>query len=181
MNKKIITQAIAVILFLFVLIMSLITLFSTVRAKNLAFMDYRFYIMESDAEPGAAKKGDLVIVKQIEKGNINGGDYVVYGSGSKNYYYCDEVIETKKQNTITKIIIAERNGIKYQFSENEISGKVTKHIYKLGKIAKFQRTPIGRTIFILFVICVFALLRILITLKKEDVIEYYESKKQEQK
>ena len=165
MNKKIITQLIAVALFLFVLIMSLITLFSTVRANNLAFLKYRFYIMESESEPEVAKEGDLVIVKQIEKGNIQPGDYVVYGG--EQYYYCDEVVEIKKQNIVTKLIIAEKNGIKYQFSEDEVSGKVVKSIYKLGRIAKFQRTPIGITIFILFVICVFALLRILITLNKD--------------
>lgn len=181
MNKKTITQIIAAILFLFVLIISLITLFSTVKEKNLAFLNYKFYIMESDSEPEAAKQGDLVIVKQIEKGNINAGDYVVYGSGSKNFYYCDEVVETKKQNTITKVIIAEKNGIKYQFSENEVSGKVVSHIYRLGRIAKFHRTPVGKIIFILFVICVFALLRMLITLKKDDMIEDKENKKQDAK
>jgi len=161
MRKKIVTQVTAVILFLFILITSLITLYSSIKASNLAFLKYRFYIMETDTQQEIANKGDLVIAKKLKNGEIQAGDYIVYGDNE--FYYCDEIVETKKINTVTKIITAERNGIKYQFSEDEVSGKIVKKINKLGEIIKFLRTPVAIVIFILFVICIFALLRISIS------------------
>lgn len=165
-NKKVITSIFAVILFVSILVISLITLASTVKASNLALGKYRFYIMKSESQPEIASKGDLVIAKKLKLGEAKPGDKIVYGDGE--FYYCDNVEQTKKINTITKMITAQRDGIKYQFSEDEIEGKVVYTIRELGDIVSFLRTPVGTVFFIIFVICIFSLLRILFVGKKNE-------------
>lgn len=164
-NKKLITQIIAIILFVVILVLSLITLSSSVKASNLAFGTYRFYIMESEAQPNIALKGDLVIAKKLKYGEVQKGDSIVYSDGK--FYYCDEVVQTKKNNTIVKMVIAENEGVRYQFAEDEVSGKVIHNIHGLGNIISFLRTPIGMVFFVIFTICVFLLLRILFIKKDE--------------
>ena len=100
-NKKVITSIFAVILFVSILVISLITLASTVKASNLAFCKYRFYIMKSESQPEIALKGDLVIAQRLKLGEAKPGDKIVYGDGE--FYYCDNIEQTKKINTITKI------------------------------------------------------------------------------
>lgn len=156
--KKIVTSVIAVILFVVILLLSLITLASSVKASNLAFLEYKFYIMESSTQPEIASKGDLVIAKKIRNGEVKAGDKIVYGDG--NFYYCDNIVETKKINTVTKLITAQRDGIKYQFSENEVEGKIICNIEELGNIISFLRTPVGMIFFIMFTVCIFIILRI---------------------
>lgn len=165
-NKKLITSFIAVILFVSILVISLITLASTVKASNLAFGTYRFYIMKSESQPEIALKGDLVIAKKLKLGEIQPGDKIVYGDGK--FYYCDNIEQTKKINTITKMITAQRDGIKYQFSEDEVEGKIICTIHELGDIISFLRTPIGMLFFIVFIICVFLLMRIIFIGKKKE-------------
>ena len=165
-NKKLITSFIAVILFVSILVISLITLASTVKASNLAFGKYRFYIMKSESQPEIALKGDLVIAKKLKLGEIQPGDKIVYGDGK--FYYCDNIEQTKKINTITKMITAQRDGIKYQFSEDEVEGKIICTIHELGDIISFLRTPIGMLFFIVFIICVFLLMRIIFIGKKKE-------------
>lgn len=165
-NKKLITSFIAVILFVSILVISLITLASTVKASNLAFGAYRFYIMKSESQPEIALKGDLVIAKKLKLGEIQPGDKIVYGDGK--FYYCDNIEQTKKINTITKMITAQRDGIKYQFSEDEVEGKIICTIHELGDIISFLRTPIGMLFFIVFIICVFLLMRIIFIGKKKE-------------
>lgn len=165
-NKKLITSFIAVILFVSILVISLITLASTVKASNLAFGKYRFYIMKSESQPEIALKGDLVIAKKLKLGEIQPGDKIVYGDGK--FYYCDNIEQTKKINTITKMITAQRDGIKYQFSEDEVEGKIICTIHELGDIISFLRTPIGMLFFIVFIICVFLLMRIIFIDKKKE-------------
>lgn len=168
-ENKIKTSArITIILTLLVLMLTimLITLFSTMFASNLAFLKYKFYIMDTDSQPDIAEKGDLVIAKRSLPGQVVKGDKVVYG-GNK-FYYCDDVVETKKVNTVYKIIIAEKEGVKYQFEESEIEGKVVKTIPNLGNIVLFLRTPLGIILYIVFTICVFILLRILLLRRKDE-------------
>ena len=168
-ENKIKTSArITIILTLLVLMLTimLITLFSTMFASNLAFLKYKFYIMDTDSQPDIAEKGDLVIAKRSLPGQVVKGDKVVYG-GNK-FYYCDDVVETKKVNTVYKIIIAEKEGVKYQFEESEIEGKVVKTIPNLGNIVLFLRTPLGIILYIVFTICVFILLRILLLSRKDE-------------
>ena len=164
--RKRFLQVFIVIFSLTILILTLITIASTVKADDLAFGRYRFYIMRTDSRPNAALKGDLVIAEKLDAGQLKVGDYIVYG-GNKTYY-CDEVAEIKKVNIVNKVITAENNGVSYQFNENEISGKVIKSFRKIGNIITFLRTPVGIVFFILFTICLFALLRILITYGKND-------------
>lgn len=159
-NKKLFSQIIIIILFTSILVISLITLYSTTRASNLAFGDYRFYVMESESQPNIALKGDLVIAKRMKLGEVKKGDKIVYGN--KTYYYCDEVVQLKRNNAIVKMVIAENNGIKYQFSEQEISGKVIKNIHKIGKIINFLKTPVGIVVFAIFQIILFILLVIIL-------------------
>lgn len=156
-NKKLVTVVIAVILFVLILVVSLITMASTVKASNLAFGKYRFYIMESKSQPEIAMQGDLVIAKKFKYGEVKPGDNIVYSGGE--FYYCDNIVQTRKINTITKMITAERDGIKYQFSEDEVEGKILYTIPKLGSIISFLRTPVGIIIFSVFTICVFLLLK----------------------
>lgn len=144
-NKKVVTQIVAVVLFVVILILSLITIASSVKAKNLAFLRYRYYIMRSKSQPEIARVGDLVIAKKLDNGHIQVGDNIVYGDGK--FYYCDEIVQSKKMNTTTKIIIAEKDGVRYQFSESEIEGKIVKTIPQLGDIIAFMRTPIRNGIF----------------------------------
>lgn len=167
-NKKVITSIFAVILFVSILVISLITLASTVKASNLAFCKYRFYIMKSESQPEIALKGDLVIAKRLKLGEAKPGDKIVYGDGE--FYYCDNIEQTKKINTITKMITAQRDGIKYQFSEDEVSGKVVYTIHELGDIISFLRTPVGTIIFVIFVVCIFFLFRIIFVGKKNNEI-----------
>ena len=165
-TKKRFLQVFIVIFSVTILILSLITLASTVKANDLAFGRYRFFIMRTESRPEAAEKGDLVIAKKLDVGELKAGDYIVYG-GNKTYY-CDKVAEIKKVNIVNKVITAESNGVSYQFNEADISGKVIKNYHKIGNIITFLRTPVGIVFFILFIICLFALLRILITYKKDS-------------
>lgn len=168
-ENKIKTSArITIILTLLVLMITimLITLFSTMFASNLAFLKYKFYVMDTDSQPYIAEKGDLVIVQRSLPGQVVKGDKVVYG-GNK-FYYCDDVVETKKVNTVYKMIIAEKEGVRYQFEESEIEGKVVKTIPNLGNIVLFLRTPLGIILYIVFTICLFILLRILLLRRKEE-------------
>jgi hypothetical protein len=164
--RKRFLQAFIVIFSLTILILSLITLASTVKAHDLAFGRYRFYIMKTESKPEAALKGDLVIAEKLDVGNLKTGDYIVYGDNKT--YYCDKVAEIKKVNIVNKVITAENNGVSYQFNEADVSGKVIKNFHKIGNIITFLRTPVGIVFFVLFTICLFALLRILITYGKED-------------
>lgn len=159
-------QVFIVIFSLTILILSLITLASTIRAKDLAFLRYRFYIMRTDSKPEVAEKGDLVIAKKLDVGELKAGDYMVYG-GNK-IYYCDKIAEVKKVNVTNKVVTAENNGVSYQFNENDISGKFIKKFSKVGNVITFLRTPLGIVFFILFIICLFALLRVLITSNKSE-------------
>lgn len=165
-NKKVVTAVIAVILFVLILVISLITMASTIKASNLAFGRYRFYIMKSESQPEIAVKGDLVIAKKLKSGEIQPGDKIVYGDGK--FYYCDNIEQTRRINTITKMITAQREGIKYQFSEDEVEGKIICTIHELGDIISFLRTPVGMVFFIIFVVCVFLLMRIIFIGKKKD-------------
>ena len=162
-TSQIILRIAIIIISVTILILSLITLASTVTASNLAFGKYRYFIMATDAQPKIAEKGDLVIAEKTNLGKIKVGDSIVYGDNE--IFYCDEVVEIKKANIVNKVIIAEKNGVSYQFDESEISGIVVKNIHKLGGIITFLRTPVGIILFTLFIICLFALLRILITYK----------------
>lgn len=166
LNKKIITAFLAVLLFLVILVVSLITLASTVRASNLSFLQYRYYIMNTDSQPNIAKRGDLVIAKKVHNEEIQVGDAIVYGDGK--FYFCDNIIETKTANGVTKVIIAEGDGIKYQFSERDVSGKVIHTIPELGNIITFLRTPLGIVFFIIFIVCLFLLLRLIFIVKSEN-------------
>ena len=168
-NKRVQKRFLQIFIVIFsmsMLIISLITLASTVKANDLAFGRYRFYIMRTDSKPEAALKGDLVIVEKQDAGKLQVGDYIVYG-GNKTYY-CDNVAEIKKVNIVNKVITAQSNGVSYQFNEADISGKVIKNIHKLGNIITFLRTPVGIVFFILFTICLFALLRILISYNNDN-------------
>lgn len=156
-NKKLISLFFVVLLFVFILITSLITLYSTVRTSNLAFGKYSFYIMKSEMQPDIARKGDLVITKKCKYGQIEQGDKIVYGDGV--FYYCDKIEQTKETNTYTKMIIIQNDGIKYQLSENEVKGKVVHTIHDLGSIIEFLRTPLGMVFFIVFMICIFLVMR----------------------
>ena len=181
LNKKNLTAIFAVVLFLVILILSLITLASTVKSKdNLAFLKYRYYIMDTNSHPSIAQRGDFVIAKKLKYGEVKVGDSIVYGG--KKVYYCDEVIETKKNNTVTKMIIAESDGVKYQFSESDISGKVVKVIPKLGYIITFLRTPLGFVFFIIFTICIFLLIRFVYVrgLKKKEEQQIEEPENEEE-
>ena len=122
--------------------------------------------MKSESQPEIALKGDLVIAKKLKLGEIQPGDKIVYGDGK--FYYCDNIEQTKKINTITKMITAQRDGIKYQFSEDEVEGKIICTIHELGDIISFLRTPIGMLFFIVFIICVFLLMRIIFIGKKKE-------------
>ncbi len=164
--KKISTQVIAAILFLVILIVTLITIACTVKASNLAFLRYKFYIMRSQSQTNIAYPGDLVIAKKMSVDKMKVGDSIVYGG--KKYYFADSITQVKKANTITKVIVAEKDGVRYQFSEGDIEGKVVKTIPELGNIISFLRTPLGMVIFIIFTICVFALLRVLLLKGKDD-------------
>lgn len=165
-NKKMITAVSAIILFVFILVISLITMASTIKASNLAFGRYRFYIMKSETQPEIAENGDLVIAKKLKSGEIKPGDKIVYGDGK--FYYCDNIEQTKRINTITKMITAQRDGIKYQFSEDEVEGKIICTINEVGNVISFLRTPIGMVFFFVIVFCMFLLMRIIFLGKKQD-------------
>lgn len=164
-NKTIATSTVvlrisAIMLFIAIFITFLYTLYSSVIASNLAFGDYRFYIMDAENQTNIALKGDLVIAKKLKLGEVQVGDKIVYGDGK--FYYCDDVVEIKKKNTVVKMITAEVDGIRYRFSEEEISGKVTKNIHFVGNIINFLKTPIGTLIFISIVIVSIILLAIIL-------------------
>ena len=173
--KKRSLQVFIIVFSLTVLILSLITLASSVKASNLAFGRHRFYIMKSDSQSEIAERGDLVIAEYAEPGVIKSGDKIVYKD--KEFYYCDKVVETKKLNIVNKVIIAEKDGVSYQFNESDVQGKVVGNIHKLGSIITFIRTPLGIVFFMLFIVCLFTLLRILITYKKDE--DKVESSKQD--
>lgn len=157
LNKKIVLLIFIVFFIVLITVISLITLFCTVRTSNLAFGKYSFYIMKSEMQPDIARKGDLVITKKSKYGEIQQGDKIVYGDGE--FYYCDKIEQTNETNTYTKTITIQNDGIKYQFSEDEIKGKVIHTIPDLGSIIVFLRTPLGIVFFIVFIICMFLVMR----------------------
>ena len=157
-NKKLITSVFAIILFIVILVVSTITFVSTVKASNLAFLKYRFYIMHTNSYPNIAKIGDLVIAKKQKPGNIKPQDNIVYKDG--RYYHCSSIIETKTQNIVNKYIIAEKDGIRYQFSEDDISGKVVFVIPSLGSVISFFRTTLGFLFFLVILALTFIILRL---------------------
>lgn len=157
--KKIILQIFILLFSLLLLISTLITMTSTIKSSNnLAFGKYRFYIMNKGYKTDIAEEGDLIIVKKTKSDEIQVGDNIVYKDNK--FYYCENIVQTKKLNTITKIVTAENNGIRYQFDANEIEGKIIFKIHTIGNIITFLRTPIGIILFILFIICLFTLLRV---------------------
>jgi len=164
-NKKISSSTVAlrisaIILFMVMFITFLYTLYSSVIASNLAFGDYRFYIMEAENQANVASKGDLVIAKRLKLGEVQVGDKIVYGDGK--FYYCDDVEEIKKKNTVVKMITAEVDGIRYRFSEEEISGKIVKNVKIIGNMIKFLKSPIGIVVFLSIVITIIILLLIIL-------------------
>lgn len=165
-NKKIITRTIAIILFFVILITTLFTITCSVKASNLAFGRYRFYIMKSKTQPEIAQEGSLVIAKKLKYGEIAIGDKVVYKDNQ--FYFCDEVTETKKADIITKMIFAEKDGVRYQFSEDEVSGRIVKTINKLGYFIDFMTSVKGIAIFVSFIICFYIILRVFLLYKKNN-------------
>ena len=168
-GQKLFLQIFIIIFSITILILSLITMVSTIRASDLAFGKYSFYIMRTESRPDVAEKGALVIAKKLKAGEMKIGDNIVYGDNKT--YYCDNIAEINKVNIVNRIITAENNGISYHFDEDEINGKVVKVIPKLGNMITFLRTPVGIVLFILFVVCLFALLRIIISYNKCDEYE----------
>lgn len=157
--KKIILQIFILLFSLLLLISTLITMTSTIKSSNnLAFGKYKFYIMNKSYKTDIAEEGDLIIVKKTKSDEIQVGDNIVYKDNK--FYYCENIVQTKKLNTITKIVTAENNGIRYQFDASEIEGKIIFKIHTIGNIITFLRTPIGIILFILFIICLFTLLRV---------------------
>ena len=86
-NSKKTCPILVIILFILMLITILITIVSTIKSSgNLAFLNYKFYIMQDESKPNIASIGDLVIVKKTKPGQIKPGDSIVY-SDTKIYYY----------------------------------------------------------------------------------------------
>lgn len=158
--KKLILQLITIIFSLTLLIVSLFVLACTVKSSNLAIGKTKFYIMQSQSQPEIANEGDLVIAKELERGKVQIGDYIVYDNGEN--FYCNNVVTVKQANVGNKLIVAEKNGVSYQFNETEIEGIVVKTIPTLGRIITFLRTPLGAIIYVILVICVFCLMKILL-------------------
>lgn len=167
--KSIVKIVIILTLIVLILAITLITVFCTTIASNLTFLNYKFYVMEAESQPYIAEKGDLVIVKKAKPGEVIKKDNIVFRDGE--FYYCDNVVETKMINTVYKMIIAENEGVRYQFAEDEIEGKVVRKISNLGNIILFLRTPIGVLLFTIFVICVFLLLRILFVKNDSEKVD----------
>ena len=164
-TKKTILRVFIAIYVVILLLLSIITVVSTIRFKDLAFGNKSYYIMRTDSKPDVAQRGDLVIVKKVDAKDMKIGDDIVYG-GNKTYY-CDDVAKVEQVNIVNNIIIAENNGISYKFEENEIQGIVVKVIPKVGNIIKFFRTPFGIILFLILDIGLFVLLRVAITYSKE--------------
>ncbi len=172
--KKIILQVFIVLFSLLLLIVTLITMTSTIKSSNnLAFGRYKFYIMKEEYKTDIVEAGDLIIVKKVKSEEIQIGDNIVYKDNK--FYYCDNIVQTKKLNTITKIITAENNGIRYQFDASEIEGKIIFKIHKIGNIILFLRTPVGIILFILFIICLFTLLRVILIHNKNKYSKQMEN------
>lgn len=172
--KKIILQVFIVLFSLLLLIITLITMTSTIKSSNnLAFGRYKFYIMKEEYKTDIAEAGDLIIVKKVKSEEIQIGDNIVYKDNK--FYYCDNIVQTKKLNTITKIITAENNDIRYQFDASEIEGKIIFKIHKIGNIILFLRTPVGIILFILFIICLFTLLRAILIHNKNKYSKQMEN------
>lgn len=146
------------LMIIFIITSTFITVISTIKSSgNLSFGKYKFYIMMAESKDNATKKGDLVIVKKIKSDELRIDDDIVYNNDG--FYYCNRIKQTRKVNTITKLIITEGNGIKYQFNEDEIEGKIVFNIHNIGNIIIILRTVFGIILFILFIICLFLLLR----------------------
>lgn len=164
--KKITWQVCLLLMTLLIITGTLITIISTIKSSgNLSFGKYKFYIMDTESKDSIAKKGDLIIVKKAKSDELKIGDDVVYSNDG--FYYCDKIIQTRKLDTITKLIMVEDNGIKYQFDEDEIEGKIISNIHNIGSIIIFLRTVFGIIIFILLITCIFILLRMLLVYGKK--------------
>lgn len=165
---KIILQIFIVLFSLCLLMVTIIVISSTIKSSgNLAFGKYEFFIIQENYKTDPAEIGDFVIVNKDATNEIKVGDNIVYKDNK--IYYCDKVVQTRNVNKMLQITIKD-NGIKYQFDKNEIEGKVIFKVHKIGNIITFLRTPIGIILFILFVICLFYLLkRLLINYKNKCV------------
>lgn len=155
---KIILRIFIVLFSLCLLIVTIIATTSTIKASgNLAFGKYEFFIIKEDYNTNTAENGDLIIVNKDIINEIKVGDSIVYKDNK--IYYCDNVVQTKNVNNKLQIIIKENDAVKYQFDQNEIEGKVIFKLHKIGNIIIFLKTPIGIILFILFITCLFLLLR----------------------
>ncbi len=165
--EKVILRITIVLLFLFIVGVSLVTLASTIMHKeNLSFGNYKFYIMRPDTQKEIAEQGDLVIVKQYKTNEAKAGDSVVYYSGEN--YYANKIQSIETKNEILHMATLEGNGVKYQIEESQLEGKVIKIIHNLGSFIKFLRTALGTILFILITICLFILLRAIFIRKKQE-------------
>lgn len=178
--KKIILQ-IFIILFSFILlIVTLITMTFTIKSSdNLAFGKYKFYIMKDGNKTGIAEDGDLIIVKRTKSDEIQIGDNIVYEDNE--VYYCAKIEQTKKSNTITKLITDENDGIRYQFDVKEIEGKIIFKFHNVGNLILFLRTPLGIMLIFLFLIFLFVLLRIILVYYKNTYSKQIENKDTQEK
>lgn len=178
--KKIILQ-IFIILFSFILlIVTLITMTSTIKSSgNLAFGRYKFFIMKEGYKTGIAEDGELIIVKKTKSDEIQIGDNIVYEDNE--VYYCAKIEQTKKSNTITKLITDENDGIRYQFDVKEIEGKIIFKFHNVGNLILFLRTPLGIMLIFLFLIFLFVLLRIILVYYKNTYSKQIENKDTQEK
>lgn len=167
---KIVLRMFIVLFSLCLVTITVITITSTIKSSgNLAFGKYEFFVTREDNKTNATEKGDLIIVNKDATNEIKVGDSIVYEDNK--IYYCDDVIQTRNVNNELKVIIKENDIIKYQFDEREIEGKVTFKVHRIGNIIIFLRTPIGIILFILFIICLFYLLRRLLVNYKNKYIK----------
>ena len=176
--KKRVLQVCLVVLSIMVLVIVLITLASTVKASNLAFGRYRFYIMKAETKSSIAKKGDFVIAKRMNPGEIKVGDNIVYSEN--DLFLSSSVVQVENSEKVNNLVIAQENGVSYKYGETDIEGKIVKVIPNLGDVVKFLRTKIGFIFFVLIVICVFLLLRVLL-IKKNDYDKFEDNQNNSEK
>ena len=120
-NKKIFLQILIVITSIIILVLSLITLASTVKANdNLAFGRYRFYIMRDQSQPEIAQTGDLVIAKRLDLGEINKGDKIVYRGDE--YYFANEVVEVTSETLIIPGLCLLLTGVLLLIADRTVPG-----------------------------------------------------------
>lgn len=133
-------QVIVRIICIICIILSSFIIFSSIFNKNKVpgVLKYKPVVVQTKTTVSSVKKGDLIIIKDVDISEYKKEDVIVYkNNDNKNILAKVQNIETKDGNIVMSI---DKNS---EVSENSIQGIKVVRIPLLGYIVMFLQTNIG--------------------------------------